>query len=126
MYEYNSPIEILYERVQHEVDNEIFRAVQGIGINVNKEELIKALAYDRDQYQKGFQDGKAERNRIAFLFFDKRRQLANCFYEWCEKNNALNSPFNVISFLAGKDLINIDKALDYLQEAQDEDFLHNI
>ena len=59
MSEYKSPIEIIYEQVRYEMDNEIMRAIQGVGINVDKDELIKALAYDRDQYQKGFQDGKA-------------------------------------------------------------------
>ena len=30
---------------------------QEIGYAVNKEELIKALQYDRQQYEKGYQDG---------------------------------------------------------------------
>ena len=63
--------------------------------------------------------------RISFLFLEQRKQLENCFYKWCEENDALKSPFNVISFLAGKDLINIDKTMDYLEEASNEDILHN-
>jgi len=55
---YESPIKEIYEdivdgiRIQH--DNGIIRAVQKIGISVDKEELRKALAYDRNQYEKGY------------------------------------------------------------------------
>ena len=31
--------------------------MQKIGININKNELRKALIYDRDQYDKGYADG---------------------------------------------------------------------
>ena len=33
------------------------RADEKVGVNVNKEELIKALAYDRGQYEKGYKAG---------------------------------------------------------------------
>lgn len=31
-----------------------------IGVDINREELIKALNYDRQQYEKGYADAKAE------------------------------------------------------------------
>lgn len=40
-----------------ERERNIYRAVQKYDIHVDKEELIKALNYDRQQYQKGFDDG---------------------------------------------------------------------
>lgn len=52
---YESPTEIIQTEMQ--MDGEILKAVQGVGIDVNKEELIKALAYDREQYVKGYKDG---------------------------------------------------------------------
>ena len=55
---YESPIEIIYQEMQTQIDGDIFRAVQSYNINVDRDELIKALNYDRDQYQKGFEDGK--------------------------------------------------------------------
>jgi hypothetical protein len=55
---YKSPIEIIYQRMQTQVDDDIVRAVQSYNINVDRDELIKALNYDRDQYRKGFEDGK--------------------------------------------------------------------
>ena len=42
------------------LDNEILKAVQNVGVNVDKEELLKALQYDRGQYQKGYDDRDAK------------------------------------------------------------------
>lgn len=61
---YQSPIEIvemqcldaLQIELQKAQEEEIYRAVVNVGINVDKEELIRALAYDRGQYKKGFED----------------------------------------------------------------------
>ncbi len=38
----------------------VMKAVRKVGVNVDKGELIKALQYDRDQYTKGYEDGKNE------------------------------------------------------------------
>lgn len=47
-------------RLMEEEEKQIVKAVQEIGINVNKEELIRALEYDRDQYKRGYKDRDAE------------------------------------------------------------------
>lgn len=57
---YKSPIEIIYGDIQTQIENDIYNVVQSYGINVSKEELIRALKYDRDQYEKGYADAKAE------------------------------------------------------------------
>ena len=67
---YESPIKIITGNIQTQIDivviiNEIYRAVQNVGINVDKEELLKALKYDRGQYEKGFDDGFAQALKIA-------------------------------------------------------------
>ena len=59
---YESPVELFdvadyTKMVNDEIDNYIYEYIVKLGINVNKEELIKALQYDRDQYYKGFKDG---------------------------------------------------------------------
>ena len=56
---YKSPIEIAYGQLQTQIDGDVFRAVQSYNINVDKDELLKALAYDRDQYDKGYRDAMA-------------------------------------------------------------------
>lgn len=38
----------------------IYKAVVNSGVSVDKEELLHALQYDRAQYNKGYQDGKAD------------------------------------------------------------------
>ena len=58
---YESPIEVFYKdlqmRFKEDLQNNCIKAVQNYGIQVNKEELLKALAYDRHQYEKGFREG---------------------------------------------------------------------
>jgi hypothetical protein len=61
---YKSPIDILVSDIQHQIakqqDEEIYKAVVSVGVNVDKEELVRALAYDRHQYMKGYADGEAD------------------------------------------------------------------
>lgn len=58
---YESPIELITDNILTQIRNAqedcVYKVVQNMGVNVNKEELIKALAYDRQQYGKGFEDG---------------------------------------------------------------------
>ena len=54
---YKSPIEIITGKIQIQIDDEIYRAVQNVGINVDKDELLKALEYDRRQFEKGWKEG---------------------------------------------------------------------
>jgi predicted transcriptional regulator len=60
---YESPIEIItmadeiIKRNNEATENEVLEAIFRVGVNVDKEELIKALRYDREQYAKGYNDG---------------------------------------------------------------------
>lgn len=54
---YKSPIEIIYGQMQTQIEGDILKAVQKVDIHVDKEELIRALQYDREQYDKGYADG---------------------------------------------------------------------
>lgn len=57
---YESPIEMkmreLHSTMVETADEMIVKAVQDVGITVDKDELIKALQYDRGQYEKGYGD----------------------------------------------------------------------
>ena len=61
---YKSPIELItkpmYTEMINEQENYILQAIQEMGVNVDKEELLKALKYDREQYNKGYMDGVKE------------------------------------------------------------------
>lgn len=54
---YESPIDIIYGEMQTQIKNDVLKAVQRVSVNVNKEELLKALQYDREQYLNGYEDG---------------------------------------------------------------------
>lgn len=41
------------------LDEAVFSAVLKVGVVVDKEELLKALHYDRNQYEEGFRAGRA-------------------------------------------------------------------
>ena len=56
---YKSPITMIVDQMRVKQEGEVFTAVQNVGISVDKDELLKALAYDRDQYEKGLKDGYA-------------------------------------------------------------------
>ena len=69
---YESPIKIITGQIKTNYEDEIFRAIQNVGINVDREELLKALEYDRGQYEEGFREG--ERHTL--------RQIKNLLPEW--------------------------------------------
>ena len=63
---YESTIELMYGAMKSEIEGAVYKAVQDVGIIVNKEELLRALMYDRQQYEKGFKDGmQASLEKIA-------------------------------------------------------------
>ena len=58
---YESPISIMIEGARanavHGLESAVFQAVERIGVTVNREELIRALANDRASYEHGYEDG---------------------------------------------------------------------
>lgn len=90
---YESPIQ-LTSNVRTEVDNEIFKAIVEHNVNVDKDELIKALRYDRDQYDKGYTDGVK----------DFARELKNCFTISKEYLDIINIIDSLVKELAGDKL----------------------
>lgn len=55
-FAYQSPIEIIKGDMEAKMQEGVLRAVQKFDVNVDEEELRKALAYDRAQYEKGYAD----------------------------------------------------------------------
>lgn len=54
---YESPIEVVMGQMRIEQENNIYKAIQDYGVSVDKDELIKALKYDRYQYERGYING---------------------------------------------------------------------
>lgn len=87
---YESPISIT-ERLLDEYakmvierrDNEILAKVQSVvGVDVDKGELLRALQYDRDQYEKGYADGKRDAMAELVRCKDcKHLEITGCYGE---------------------------------------------
>lgn len=86
---YKSPIEMLMTDIQHQIkkgkEEEIYKAVVSIGINVDKEELIRALQYDREQYKKGYADGHRDAMEELVLCKDCKHSSYDSVHGdyWC-------------------------------------------
>ena len=61
---YKPPIEIVmkevFQKMNEDFENWVLKAVQKVEINVDKDVLLKALIYDRGQYDKGYEDAMNE------------------------------------------------------------------
>ena len=57
---YESPINIIISKLCTKLESDCIKSVQSYGFDVDKEELAKALYYDRNQYEKGHKDGYNE------------------------------------------------------------------
>jgi hypothetical protein len=67
---YKAPIELISSPPKFDIDGEIYKAVVQCGISIDKDELIRALQYDRGQYNKGYADAKTEVAREIFEEID--------------------------------------------------------
>ena len=54
------PIKLICQEVSTQIEDSVITAIQHMGVDVDLEELIKALAYDRDQYNRGYTNGFAD------------------------------------------------------------------
>ena len=61
---YEPPIQIISKTILDDMatkqEEAVYRAIMQQEIHVDKEELVKALQYDRGQYEKGYADGIKE------------------------------------------------------------------
>ena len=90
---YESPIKLFSTNCDIELENGVYKAVTKIAIDVDKDELIKALKYDRGQYEKGYADAKAEQKKghwIDAREFCSEFMCSNChnlnrnkIYKYC-------------------------------------------
>lgn len=90
---YESPIEItssIANEIKQEFENHVLRTVHLLEINVDREELIKALNYDRDQYNKGydvgFENGKKE---IELACKETAKEILQTLWNWKDRETPL-------------------------------------
>ena len=90
---YESPIDVVINKITEDLKKTetdyIIRATKDIGINVDKVELLKALSYDRQQYEKGYLDGIKAKHELLELIEDVNpseiaAQIENGnLHNWC-------------------------------------------
>ena len=102
-YNYKSPInmheplvrEIVHKLVEEMKNDIVCKARKHIGYDIDMAELARALKYDRDQYEKGYQDGKlagyaqAEGKRKGY-WFDVGALSCRCSECGCKNNKESN------------------------------------
>ena len=70
---WESPIKLDYtpfwEQIVDAQENAIYKAVLKVNISVDREEMVKALKYDRQQYEKGYADGYENGYQAAMEIF---------------------------------------------------------
>lgn len=102
---YQPIIEVFMDEMKMQHECEILKAVQKVGVVVDKEELIKALAYDRGQYEKGYQDGLDKKHeRLAKKIESICEQLRIKIIE-SEKCPRFERAFRQVAFEEALDII---------------------
>lgn len=82
MTEYESPIDVIVGEFEMKMEGDIMKSVQRVGINVDKKELLKALEYDRGQFEKGYLAAKKkyERPHGEWIVSMSNTRCSNCGY----------------------------------------------
>ena len=58
---YKSPVETVSKGLKLQMEDDIMTVTHSYGIKVDRDELVKALRYDRDQYKQGYADACMDR-----------------------------------------------------------------
>lgn len=62
--QYESPITLIRKEVENAynswVEDNVFKMISSLDIKVDRDELIKALKYDRQQYERGYNEASLE------------------------------------------------------------------
>lgn len=83
---YESPVTVIQDQLRFELENDVFKAVQRVGVDVNKEDLVKALKYDREQYAKGYSDCKELYEKKIEIILKRLEEIkGTCNGHKCEK-----------------------------------------
>lgn len=94
MFDYQSPVEMLVGEMATRIENACNATIQQkLGFNIDKEELVKALQYDRHQYEKGYQDGKVETERLNGWIPVNGRAPCETSNKWCVGVNSCGKMF---------------------------------
>lgn len=80
---YESPITQYITDIQTKMEDQLMETLFSLGFDVDKEEMMKALQYDREQYQKGYKDGRGSVVRCKDCACVRAVHLGNKFVYRC-------------------------------------------
>ena len=98
---YEPPINVIYrdiaEQITQQSENAIMQAVN-MYVQVDKAELVRALEYDRGQYEKGYADAKRDYERPQGKWITDERGYV------CSECGALHSDDHPFCHMCGADM----------------------
>ena len=120
---YESPIQMISEDIIKDIvkkqDGVLLEAVHRVGFDVNKEELEKALLYDRNQWERGYVDGKMDGYHLRDTEIVRCKECKH--YEWAD-NRAFGMPTKYCSWTGFEDVD--DNDFCSRGERREDDTLH--
>lgn len=114
--DYESPVTVQMVRIQNiaqqieaQRENEItLKISEQMGVKVDKNELKRALAYDRDQYRRGYEDGWRARSKDVPQWVPVSKTLPDVvrrYLVYTKYNEMMTDFFTGDDFLQGEDII---------------------
>ena len=111
---YESPIKLYMTDIQSQFikkqEEHILQAVQNIAVGIDREELFRALHYDRDQYRKGYMDAVIEKDLVEVVRckncimsrpLNRNDRLENRYADgcvWCMEHSAGMCEYDFCSY----------------------------
>lgn len=118
--DYKSPIEVMMSDAQLKFENGVYEAVQNVDIHVDRDELIKALQYDRQQYEKGWNDALALLKGSGWI--SVRERLPECDRILDDDGLTLNSSEYVLVYGTDPDGDKVLGVANYLTDPNDPEW----
>ena len=72
---YESPIEYVTSELTKQLEGDVLTLAQSYGVRVDKDELIRALNYDRQQYEKALPTARRLRGTGSRVLRDFRKEM---------------------------------------------------
>lgn len=111
--DYESPITVqirkIAEQIEEQRENELtLKISEQMGVNIDKAELTRALAYDRDQYRRGYEDGWRARSKKVpqwVSISEKLPDVSQRYLVYTKYDEVMTDFFMGDEFMQGEDII---------------------
>lgn len=120
---YESPIEVIYKANISRIEDDVVKCVQSYGINVDKDEMLKALRYDRRQYEKGYAEGRAEAAFAASERIAHAESRIEGLIRQVMENEEIRKAFGLVTIIIGNEIRRLRNEQRHGEAADLEDAL---